>query len=233
MCTPEEQQRSSVALFCCLKWLFGHGIGKERRSVARKRRGDGADAAAAAASAINKLEMKDDYLEQALFLMSSWYSSESVSNSDEDLDVLLANKRLIGAKQLPRDSIVKRWITDPFWFDDPEFKSNLLLSHCTFLELVKLLAPDVQDSVNQLTGHVYATKEFKVAVALYHLGHGGTCCSTANCCSIGVATVKRYTKLVVGAIIKHAKPLYMPGTPDARHGRNLKETDTDQTSHRF
>eukprot|EP00961_Rhodomonas_salina_P010610 142561-Rhodomonas_salina.1 len=138
--------------------LCGNGIGKERRSVARKARRDGADAAAAAA--INELEMEDDDLEQALFLMSS-----------------SANKRSIGEKPLPRDSIMIA-----------EFKLNLLLSHSTFLELrlVKLLAPDVLDSVNQLTGHVYVTKEFKVAVALHHLGHTANCCSTG----IGVATAK-------------------------------------------
>eukprot|EP00961_Rhodomonas_salina_P185794 2508471-Rhodomonas_salina.1 len=37
---------------------------------------------------------------------------------------------------------------------------------------------------------------------------------TANVCGIGVSTAKSDTKQLAGAIIAHAKPLYLPGKPD-------------------
>jgi hypothetical protein len=110
---------------------------------------------------------------------------------------------------------VRQWVTDPFWFDDPEFRRNLRVSHSTFLRIVDLVKPSVRDSVNPLTGAVLQKAEFKVAVGLYHLGHGGTWRMTANACGIGLSTAEGYVRLFANAIILHGKPVYMPGKPNA------------------
>ena len=110
-------------------------------------------------------------------------------------------------------SMISLWITDPFWFEDIEFRRNMRMTHRTFVHLVEMVAPDVKDSVHNKSGHIYATKEFKVAVCLYYLGHGSTWRNLANVAQIGVATARKYTKLVCGAVIARVKPTYMPGTP--------------------
>ncbi len=114
----------------------------------------------------------------------------------------------VNSKPCGRDSQLLLWISYPFWFTDPDFKHNLRVTHSTFLRIVELVSASVLDSVHPLTGTVRQTKEFKVAVALYHLGHGGTWRTTANTCGIGLSTAKGYVKLVAAAVISHGKPLY-------------------------
>ncbi len=101
-----------------------------------------------------------------------------------------------------------QWITNPFWFRDPDFLGNLRVEHGTFLLIVELVAPTVLDSLYHLSGSVWQSKEFKVAVVLYHLGHGGTWRMTANTCGIGVSTAKLYVQHFSAAVITHGKPLY-------------------------
>ncbi len=89
----------------------------------------------------------------------------------------------------------------------------MCVSHSTFLHIVDLVSASVQDSIHPLTGRVQQTREFKVAVALYPLGHGGTWQMTAKTCAIGISTAKGYMQKVVAAVITHGKPWYMPGKP--------------------
>jgi hypothetical protein len=66
------------------------------------------------------------------------------------------------------------------------------------------------------------TKEFKVAVGLYHMGHSGTWRTTSNVCGIGLATARSYTKLFANAVVNLLKPVYMPGTPCADRLERVK-----------
>eukprot|EP00961_Rhodomonas_salina_P105447 1419806-Rhodomonas_salina.1 len=40
--------------------------------------------------------------------------------------------------------MVRAWITDPFWFEDPDFKLNIRVSHKTFLHIVDLVTISVR-----------------------------------------------------------------------------------------
>eukprot|EP00961_Rhodomonas_salina_P237696 3213109-Rhodomonas_salina.1 len=204
---PDEERRH-IALFACLKFLFNNNIGQSQTRKRKRARDD--------------LEFHEQTLAAAHFLYLTGYSSgcEGESCSDDDLDeaymtTAFKAKRTVQVKPRGKDPIISRWITDPFWFEDPEFKRNLSVSHTTFLHVVDLVKGTVHDSVNRRSGHVYATKEFKVAVALYYLGHGGTWSNLSNVASIGLSTAKSYAKIVCGAIISHCKQLYMPGVPCA------------------
>ncbi len=80
-----------------------------------------------------------------------------------------------------------------------------------------LVSSNVQDSVNLLSGCVFATKEFKVAVAPSYSRHGDTWQTLSNIAKIGMTTVKAYTKLICGAVVACVKKLFMPlGTGDLR-----------------
>ncbi len=88
------------------------------------------------------------------------YTSESsASNSEEEdewEDIVVAgdSKRCINAKPRGSDSQVLLWISDPFWFNDPDFRCNLRVSHSTFLRICELVAPTITDSINPCTGRV-------------------------------------------------------------------------------
>jgi hypothetical protein len=101
---------------------------------------------------------------------------------------------------------VWQWVTNPFWFEDPEFPSNLSVSHGTFLSIVEIVKHRARDSVNPLTGAVREKAEFKVAVGLYHLGHCCTWRTTSNACCIGLTTAEVYVWQFASAIILHGKP---------------------------
>ncbi len=111
--------------------------------------------------------------------------------------------------------MVMLWITDTFWFVDPEIKDNLCMSHCKLLHIVHYLQGQIKDSLNLLSGTVKVSKEFKVGVGLYYLGHGGTWQSLSNLCCIGLSSAKgsciRYVKLFASAVVAVLKPAYVPG----------------------
>jgi len=201
--TLQPSQRVA-ALFLCLKFLFHDDCGTTKRKRRRAR----------------QLEaMDEETLLAAQYLFNDGYASESsASNSEEEdewEDIVVAgdSKRCVNAKPRGSDSQVRRWISDPFWFNDPDFRRNLRVSHPTFLRICELVAPTFTDSINPCTGRVRETKEFKVACALYHFGHGCTWWMTANVCGIGLSTAKGYVKQFAAAVIAHGKPLYMPGQP--------------------
>ncbi len=186
--------RRAVALFMCLHYLFCNQCG----TIARKRR-----------HARQLEDMDEDTALAANFLMSDGYASDSSGWSSEELDeldqfsIVSAGGRCVNSKPRGGDCQLRRWISDPFWFTDPDFKRNMRVSHSTFLRIVELVSASVRDSIHPLTGRVRQTKEFKVAVALYHLGHGGTWRMTANTCAIGISTAKGYVQQVVAAVITY------------------------------
>jgi hypothetical protein len=191
----------AAALFACLRFLFANDFG-----TGRKRRRE------------RQLSNLDAEVEQAaqLLFQIGMASDGSSASSEDDHDQHshdLGGQRSINSKPRGTDSQLHRWITDEFWFSDPEFRSNLRVSHSTFLRIVQMVSATVTDSVNLVTGTVKQTREFKVAVGLYHLGHGGTWRTTANVAGIGLTTAKAYVESFAGVVIRHGKPVYMPGKP--------------------
>jgi len=98
--------------------------------------------------------MDESTLATAMLLQEEGWSLESCASSEDsdweehgdliDYLVLHRCKRSINTKPRGRDSQVWRWLTDSFWWKDPEFKHNLLESHSTFLRIVQwLVAPTV------------------------------------------------------------------------------------------
>ncbi len=194
---PAAHEHSAAALFIVINALFMKGLGILCRSR----------------WCSNYIVFNAVTLAAAHELFSCCCQSSDLDNAAEL--VLGRAPCAISAKPSTLHSVVHRWITDPFWWDDPEFKLNLHMSHGTFLHIVKSLEGSLRDSVNPLTGQVRVMKEFKVAVGLYHLGHGGTWQSTSNVCGIGISTSRSYVKLFVAAVVAVLKPLNMPGKPCA------------------
>ena len=160
----------------------------------------------------------DDLAEAAALLRETEDGTAEARDSDDDgLDCWeeLATRRRYEKKPRGKASMIHMLIEDPFWWNDIDFQKNLRVTHPTFVHIVELLEKDVTDSVNPISGAVVQKKEFKVAVFLYHLGHGGTWRTTANVAKIGVSTARKYVRKVAAAVVKCIKPIYMPGKPCA------------------
>ena len=99
---------------------------------------------------------------------------------------------------------------------DNHFKAQLRVSRAVFAIVadgVRPLLPDNQCR-NLALRH---TTEFKLAVCIYHLAHGGSFLQTANAAGIGIATARKYVMAGCLAIVKgNLRRQYMPKpTPDS------------------
>ncbi len=89
------------------------------------------------------------------FMDASTGSSSDSSDSTNAMNPghnLFVIARSIPAQPRGGDSQVRQWVTDLFWFEDPEFQHNLSVSHLTFLWIVSIVKESVRDSMNPLTG---------------------------------------------------------------------------------
>jgi hypothetical protein len=131
---PLHMDERTLALFACLHYMFLNGLGTHSRK--RQWWED------------MELHMDDDFVTAALALMES----RSATNSSESEGVCypdaipLGNVRSLGVKPRGGDWQVRSWVTDPFWFEDPDFKRNLRVSHATFLRIVSIVSDSVKDS---------------------------------------------------------------------------------------
>jgi hypothetical protein len=116
---PDAHQHITVALFIVLDALFRNGLG---RSCKRWRAGD---------------EVMFDAMTMAAATELFTHHHHDLSESDEASQVMFARgSQSINLRQHNCYSAMMQWITDPFWFDNPEFKLNLHVSHLTFLHIV-------------------------------------------------------------------------------------------------
>ncbi len=137
--------RCAVALFLCLHYLFRNQCG----TLLRKRR-----------QALQLEIMDEETAIAAAFLLDDGYASDSSGWSsweedvEEHMSIAHVGGHSVNSKPRGRDSQLLRWISDPFWFTDPDFKRNLRVTHSTFLRIVELVSASVLDSVHPLTGTV-------------------------------------------------------------------------------
>jgi len=197
----------ALALSACASfWSSGNSDATRKRKQPERESDDDVEAVAAGIAAV----VAEDTQTQCTA------GCQEADHGDEWLSIykdFARDTRSMQSKPRGRQSQIEQWISDPFWFTDCEFRRNLRVTHNTFLHIVQMVQSDVKDSVNPLTGKVVRRKEFKVAVYLYHLGHGGTWRTTANVAAIGVSTARKYVMGAAAAVVKHMKPRYMPGTP--------------------
>ena len=201
--TMSECDALALALSACVNfWAQSNSYATRKRKQQDLESDDDVEAVAAAISAVaaedtgtgKELGADDD---------DEWLSMHTE----------FVQRRSMQSKPRGRQSQIENWISDPFWFTDADFCRNLCVTHRTFEHIVLMVQSDITDSVNPLTGRILCRKEFKVAVYLYHLGHGGTWRMTGNVAAIGVATARKYVITVAAAVVKHMKARYMPGTP--------------------
>jgi hypothetical protein len=156
--------RRTVALFLCLQYLFRNECGTTSRKRRRARQLDSID---------------DETMMAAVLLFNDGYASDSSTwSSDEednieDMGIMGVQRRSINAKPRGSDSQIRRWISDPFWFSDPDFKHNMQVRHATFLHIVELVSGTVTDSVHPLTGRVRQTRELRLQLPCITSGMGG------------------------------------------------------------
>ena len=121
------------------------------------------------------------------------------------------------------------WDSSPLYhalrnWPNSEFKKRLRLSRPVFNMIVdKLVAAGcVKDNKCSRTDR-HVTAEFKVAVAIMHLAHGGTWWQTGFSAGIAPDTAEFYTKEVCQAIIQVLKPEYMPGKPTPEEAEEIQK----------
>ena len=109
--------------------------------------------------------------------------------------------------------MIDSYVSDGQWAESPVFRNCMCMTYGSFLTLcVTLLSGGFMgDTISGLNGQVQGTLEFRVAISLYYLGHGGTLAQTADVAGIGMTSVQRYVDTFCKAVQQGLKPQYMPG----------------------
>lgn len=99
---------------------------------------------------------------------------------------------------------------------DNHFRAQLRVSRAVFAIIAEGVRPLLPDNQCRNVGLRHTT-EFKLAVCMYHLAHGGSFLQTANAAGIGIATARNYVLASCLAIVKgELRKRYMPKpTPEA------------------
>ena len=121
------------------------------------------------------------------------------------------------------------WDNSPLYhalhnWPNSEFKKRLRLSRPVFDMIVHKLvaAGSVKDNKCFRTDR-HVTAEFKIAVGIMHLAHGGTWWQTGFSAGISPETAEFYTKEVCEAIVQVLRPEYMPGKPSAEEAEEIQK----------
>ena len=138
---------------------------------------------------------------------SIWSSRRGQPIFEEVLKVPFCHRGPDVPRKSWKDSSIYQAIHE---WPDREWQKHFRLKRPVFNYLVQKLVSNacIADNICRSQKR-QITAEFKVAVAIFHLAHGGTWFQTAMAAGISADTVRMYTRSVCEGIVEFIRPEYM------------------------